>query len=299
MRPNIICVHGAYSNHKTFDKFIEAYQDSYLHDFGFSDPRSTFGQIWAPDLRGHGKSLPYNEQPYSIRSLGNEVHAFVDSVGIKRNPNLFIGHGLGGLCLLDHWIDIGRFGYGGIIVDAQPGMNLNPYPKVLGKTFSTINQWISYVKENYFPQGYQQDIGNLVMKSLSKRNDGSYAWAVDPLFNDSRFTKEVSDRLWKKLKDSKPNKYAKIVFLRGGNSPFTDHDDLRELITMMNESKDREWAYLEEIGNAGHYLHEENPKVLAKAVRDYFVPVFEAQTKEEENPTIITRIDRAKNTKKE
>jgi len=274
LQPHLVLMHSAYRNHQSFDHFIKAYNDTYLHDFDTLIPNPTFGQVWGMDLRGHGMSLQMRQPvPYTARTHSTDLRGFLKEGKIRDEPHAFVANGVGGLALLDHWLGKGDFGHGGVIIDAQPGMSVNPFPKVLGRTFRKFDKWVSFMQETYLPHQPRNVIGALLQRNVYRRKDGVYAWMIDPNFRQPE-EDLFSDGLWKRLKSAKPGPKTKVVFVRGGSSPYTEYDKMKNLVDMMNESQNKEWVHLEEVKGAGHYVQEENPRAVAEALHKYVVPQF-------------------------
>jgi pimeloyl-ACP methyl ester carboxylesterase len=79
--PSIVFVHGALSDHAAADGQLAAFSDTYT--------------AVAYDLRGHGDTPDPRDAPYSIDLLAEDLHAFVEALGLDRP--VLCGVSMGGM----------------------------------------------------------------------------------------------------------------------------------------------------------------------------------------------------------
>lgn len=68
--PPLVFVHGALSDHTAAEQQLAAFSDDYT--------------VIAYDVRGHGRTPNPGNAPYSVDVLAEDLHAFVDALGLDR-----------------------------------------------------------------------------------------------------------------------------------------------------------------------------------------------------------------------
>jgi len=231
--------------------------------FGSSDNWMTLGNIFSKhfqvilvDLRNHGRS-PQSEL-WDYKAMAEDIYLLVKR--LEFNKINLIGHSMGG----------------------KVGMTLaDEYPALLKKLV------VADIAPKYYPVRHQQIINGLLsinlneisnrrdadiqlssyisepgirmflLKNLEKNPEGGFKWKLNLKVIDSHL-ENVGQITLPATKISVPT-----LFLRGINSDYVTDEDIMEIRKYYTDST------VETIGNAGHWIHAEQPEAFTKTVLNF------------------------------
>lgn len=231
--------------------------------FGSSDNWMTLGNVFAKnyqvvlvDLRNHGQS-PHSEI-WDYSSMAEDVSNLADHLKLK-NINL-IGHSLGGkvaMTLADKSPAlINKLVIADIAPKQYPVRHRNIVNGLLSLNLQKIKsrkeadkQLSKYIKE--------YGIRMFLLKNLDKTENGEFTWKMNlGVINDQ--LENVGAATIPAAKIDIPT-----LFVRGANSDHVTDKDIMEIRKYYTKS------IVETIGNAGHWIHAEQPEVFSKTVLDF------------------------------
>ena len=231
--------------------------------FGSSDNWMTLGNICSKhfqvilvDLRNHGRS-PQSEL-WDYPAMAEDIYLLVKR--LEFNKINLIGHSMGG----------------------KVGMTLaHKYPALLKKLV------VADIAPKYYPVRHQQIINGLLsinlneisnrrdadiqlssyisepgirmflLKNLEKNPEGGFKWKLNLKVIDNHL-ENVGEITLPVTKISVPT-----LFVRGINSDYVTDEDIMEIRKYYSDST------VETIGNAGHWIHAEQPEAFTKTVLNF------------------------------
>ena len=231
--------------------------------FGSSDNWMTLGkkfaekyQVVLTELRNHGRSPKSDRWDYPV--MAEDIYELAVDLGFD-HINL-LGHSMGG----------------------KVGMTIaSKYPGFLDKLV------VADIAPKYYPIRHRQIIDGLLsinLRQISSRNEADEVLAnyvEEPgvrqflLKNLDRDSEEGF--IWKLNLDVINNHLENVgaatipasmistptLFIRGINSNYVTDEDIMEIRKFYSNSS------VESIGNAGHWLHSEQPEAFLKTVMDF------------------------------
>jgi len=231
--------------------------------FGSSDNWMTLGKRFASyyevfliDQRNHGKS-PHSEQ-WNYQEMAADIYELAHSLGIK-NVDL-IGHSMGGkvgMTIADKYPDfLNKLVVADIAPRYYPIRHREIIDGLLNINLNTLDgrKEADSILSKYVPE---PGIRNFLLKNLDRDADGNFKWKInlstinDHLENVGVATIPVSEI-------STPT-----LFIRGINSNYVTDEDIMEIRQHFANSK------VESIGNAGHWLHAEQPEAFLNTVLEF------------------------------
>jgi len=227
--------------------------------FGSSDNWISLGRKFAEkytvvlvDQRNHGQSPQSDEWDYQV--MASDIQQLAAKLGFDE-INL-LGHSMGGKV-------------GITIADKYPGLikklvvaDIAPksYPirhRMIIDGLLSINldlidsrQEADIQLENYVPE---PGIRQFLLKNLD-RDNGNFKWKIN-LEVINNHLENVGEATLPSAEISIP-----VLFIRGINSDYVTDEDIMEIRTYFTNST------VESIGNAGHWLHAEQPEAFVKTV---------------------------------
>jgi pimeloyl-ACP methyl ester carboxylesterase len=223
--------------------------------------------ILAPDFRGHGDSQWDDAGHYGLRYHVADITALIDALGISELA--IIGHSMGGQVALAYTAACPSKVSRVACVDIGP--ELSP------RSEARLKQTSSLRRDEYDSLDEVTDYLEIVdpyasrellcgeAADLTRRNaDGRFVWK-----HHYRLAKRTSPdkRLnaagrWETVRSVK----CPALIIRGERSDLLDAGVARRMTGVMNR------AELVEIAGAGHYVHRDQPRLFAEAVRRFLEP---------------------------
>jgi len=208
------------------------------------------------DMRNHGQSPQSDLWNYAV--MADDISKLAKNLGFT-TINL-LGHSMGGkigMTLADKYPDLlKKLIVADIaprhypirhrqIIDGLLSIDLN----LIGNRNEADTQLSKYVVE--------AGIRMFLLKNLTKDQDGLFKWKLNlRIINDH--LENVGEATFPSNRISIPT-----LFIRGINSDYVADDDILEIRKYYLKSS------VESIGNAGHWLHAEQPEAFVKTVIDF------------------------------
>ena len=226
-----------------------------LHGFlGMSDNWKTLGNKYAEDFevhlidqRNHGRSFHSNEFSYNL--LVEDLKNYIDFH--KLDNCILLGHSMGGKTAMQFALTYPELISKLIIADIAPKTYPAHHQYIL-KALSEVDFSIqksrkeieailsSYIKENGVVQ--------FLMKNVYRKNKQQLAYRFNLPILLNKYNEVVTTFNTTKT-FAKPS-----LFLKGSNSNYITTEDSILINSNFTNAK------IEEISNAGHWLHAENPQ---------------------------------------
>jgi len=224
--------------------------------FGSSDNWVTFGkqladhyQVIIPDMRNHGQS-PHSDL-WGYKYMADDIHQLVEKLNFEKVS--ILGHSMGGktgITFADHY---GEIMDKLVVVDIAPRFYPIRHRKILDGLLSIDLQAIKSRKAasdqlaSYVPE---LSVRQFLLKNLDRDGEKSFQWKLN--------LKIINRHLENVGLDTYPKNIIDIptMFVRGINSDYITDDDILEIREYFSD------VSVESIGNAGHWLHAEQPEVF-------------------------------------
>ncbi len=259
----LVLIHGFLDQAQSWKPFVASLQ------------RESTDSLWiiAPDCRGHGDSDwvgagGYYHFPDYVRDLDCIAQA-LGAQSIK-----LIGHSMGGtISLLYSGTFPKRVSRLVLIEGIGPiGMNFSDAPPRMEK-------WISEVRQrgrNHFREYSSIEAGarqlqqtnprlqdelavDLARSGMKRSPQGKWVWKFDPLHRTTSPQPFYSAQAMEFLRRIE----CPVLIVNGRESRHTERPDRQQRLELL---KNKQFA---EIENAGHMVHQDNPKRLADIVRSF------------------------------
>ena len=231
--------------------------------FGSSDNWMTYARHWSeryrvilPDLRNHGQSPHSDTMDYP--SMAADIRELMDDLNIE--SVILLGHSMGGkigMTMADKYPGtIEKL----IVADIAPRKYPVHHKWILDGLMSIDTGRIKSRKEadallaRHVPQ---LAIRQFLLKSLKRDHDGRFSWKLN--------LKVIYESIEKIGAATLPERKITIptLFIRGINSDYITDEDILLIRKYFTDSR------VESIGNAGHWLHAEQPEAFIKTVEDF------------------------------
>lgn len=221
--------------------------------FGSSDNWLTLGrqfsdnyQVVLVDLRNHGQS-PKSEL-WDYPAMAADIYQLSKNLGFNK-INL-LGHSMGGkvgMTLADTYPDLLKKL---IVADIAPRFYPIRHRQIIDGLLSiNMDQIINRREADEQLANFVSvpGIRMFLLKNLEKNDDGSFRWKLN--------LEVINNHLENVGQATLPTKVISIptLFIRGINSDYVTDEDIMEIRKYYSNSM------VESIGNAGHWLHAEQP----------------------------------------
>lgn len=228
--------------------------------FGSSDNWITLGnkfseeyQVVLLDLRNHGQS-PHSDI-WDYPSMAQDIYVLSNNLGFKK-INL-LGHSMGGkvgMTIADKYPQLlNKL----IVADIAPKYYPIRHRKIIDGLLSiNIKQIENRTKAEKQLASYISEpaIRMFLLKNLEKNSEGGFRWKIN-LDIINNHLENVGQATIPTSKISTPT-----LFIRGINSDYVSDEDIMEIRKYYSNSA------VESIGNAGHWLHAEQPEAFMNTV---------------------------------
>ncbi|MBX2904141.1 MAG: alpha/beta fold hydrolase [Chitinophagales bacterium] len=218
---------------------------------------STAYRVWIIDQRNHGKSPFSNEFSYHI--LVNDLHDFFEQNGIEKAH--IIGHSMGGKVAMDFAAQYPEMVEKLVVVDVAPVAYDDRHSHIF-KALLAIDLSRVAGREDVETQlhtllnGEDERTIQFLMKGLYRNDENNFAWRFNVPVLWKAYN-EISDRV-----GGSPF-LGQALFIKGQKSNYITAENFSAIDELFPNNE------LEEIANAGHWLHADAPQVFAEVVERF------------------------------
>lgn len=231
--------------------------------FGSSDNWMTIAKQLAQsfevilvDLRNHGES-PHSDQ-WNYPVMAQDIYQLAQQLGY--NHSNLIGHSMGGKIGMTIAGNYPGFLDKLVVADIAPRAYPIRHRKIIDGLLSINLRQIESRKDAEIAlKAYVQEAGirQFLLKNLTRESEVGFKWKLN-LEVINNHLENVGEATYPSSKIDTPT-----LFIRGINSDYVSDDDILEIRSYYSNSK------VETIGNAGHWLHAEQPEAFVKTVMDF------------------------------
>ncbi len=247
-----------------YRKFGEGEPLFILHGlFGSSDNWVTIGkqfmhrfQVVIVDMRNHGQS-PHSEQ-MDYQSMATDIYELANNLRLKQ-INL-LGHSMGGktgMTIAEQYPGLIKKL---IVADISPRKYPIRHHQIIDGLLSIDLKNIESRKEadvklaDFVPE---YSVRQFLLKNLERDAEKAFKWKLNLEVINNRL-EDVGASTIPKTKIETPT-----LFIRGINSNYVTDDDIMEIRKYFFNSR------VESIGNAGHWLHAEQPEAFINTILEF------------------------------
>lgn len=212
--------------------------------------------VYLVDLRNHGRSEHLND--FDLDLMVEDLRALMDQCALHKIH--LLGHSMGGkVCLrfLENHPDLLQKI---IIIDIAPKYYKRGHDEIfqvlLNFPFDEIqnrNQADTWVGQFIPDFGVRQ----FILKNLHRNEDGKFNWKLNVNSIYKNYENILID-IYPSFPNLKP-----ILFIKGANSYYISDTD------WINIKEHYPNATIQNIANAGHWVHADNPTNLLDAIKKY------------------------------
>ncbi|MCK5700430.1 MAG: alpha/beta fold hydrolase [Cyclobacteriaceae bacterium] len=231
--------------------------------FGSSDNWVTLGKKFAEnyrvvlvDMRNHGRSPQSDSWNYPV--MAEDIYRLAANLGFN-NINL-IGHSMGGKVGMTLAGERPGFLNKLVVADIAPRYYPIRHRNIIDGLLSISLQQIKSRNEaDVKLANYIQNPGirGFLLKNLEKDSKGGFNWKLN-LEVINNHIENVGEATIPSNKISTPS-----LFIRGINSDYITDEDIMEIRKYYANS------IVESIGNAGHWLHAEQPEAFMNTINEF------------------------------
>jgi len=241
--------------------------------FGMSDNWLTVGRelahngfcVHLPDLRNHGRS-PHRDT-HSFRDMCDDLLAYLDQEEIEKVG--VIGHSMGGKTAMHLGLLHPRRVINMVVVDIAPAtycchetslhsVIIDALLKIDPSGYKNHGEILAEIE-----RGVNSGIlARFLGKNIVRNNDGAYVWKLNlPVL------KRYLPVMYAGLEDLAAHAPSpvKTLFVKGDNSDYIQPQHEPDRVRFFPDS------HVVGIGNAGHWVHAEQPDEFVKAVLAFMV----------------------------
>jgi pimeloyl-ACP methyl ester carboxylesterase len=225
-------------------------------------------EVFLPDQRNHGKSPHSGEHNYQV--LADDLLEMMDEYSLSKA--VILGHSMGGKAAMwfaaQHPNRVSQL----IIVDISPrsyldisdeGSHSAYHLKVLGAMSAVDFKGVTglgAIDMQLEEQLPDRSLRQFLLKNVEKKPDTGFSWRL----NINTLIKSLPNLgagLEPFIASGKVINQFPVLFIRGENSGYIKEPDIAIIRQLFPEAK------VVTIGNAGHWLHAEQPAAVIAAIR--------------------------------
>jgi len=224
-------------------------------------------EVYIIDQRNHGKSPHSHEHNY--RLLKNDLKDFMDQQGI--NQAILVGHSMGGKTAMFFATEFSNRIKQLIIVDISPksyyttnSSQLLAHNTIIRAMYNIdfygikSRQEIDVILAKLIPE---IRVRQFLLKNVRRQKSGEFYWGIN--------IKTIKNELYNII-DGLPDHHPEIkgfpiLFIKGEKSDYINDDD-RKVI-----SKIFPFAQIENIPNAGHWVHAEQTELFLQKINNFLL----------------------------
>jgi len=208
------------------------------------------------DQRNHGKS--FHSEEFNYKLLSDDLLAFLEEMHI---PTCHIlGHSMGGKTVMQFLNDHSDTVDKAIVVDISPREYTGGHEKIfdaLQKVDFTKVKSRKDVQINLMASINNLGVVHFLMKNLGRKAEGGFAWKANVDVLEKKYANIRSKIEFDDIIDTP------TLFIKGNNSGYIDKEDVEFINNQFEDVK------IENIDNAGHWVHADQPEILLNSVKDF------------------------------
>jgi len=252
--PPLLLLHGLRSYARTWEHVAQALSGSHL--------------LIAPDFRGRGESSWDPQRSYRTGTYVSDVESLVAMLGLKRFA--IVGHSMGGTVAYTYTARHPDQVTALVIEDIGPGSSTETSgaARILSEMADTPPCFSSLEEVRTYWRGIRPDIteealASRIENTVRPMDDGRYAWRLDMAgIAEARRTPDPAGAvdLWSCVEALR----CPTLVMRGARSDFLPVGICEQ---MAQRQPLLRW---EQVPDAGHYVHDDNPAAFIDLVRAFF-----------------------------
>jgi esterase len=255
--PTIIIIHGLYGASDNWMSVARELSNSY--------------EVYMVDQRNHGKS-PHNES-HTYNNLVDDLKEFMDDQGIEKA--ILIGHSMGGKTVMFFARQYPERINNLIVIDIAPKdyKNLSDFSQQTIDHLNIINAMSSVdlgkiesrndVDKKLSETIQSNRVRQFLLKNLHREKDNTFSWSlnIEALKNNLSSILEGFSKI--EIQNGLNITGFPILFIKGELSNYITENDFPIIRKIFP------YAEIETIGNAGHWVHAEQPEKFLGVIKDF------------------------------
>jgi pimeloyl-ACP methyl ester carboxylesterase len=225
-------------------------------------------RVIAIDQRGHGRSARATDHDYSRASQVEDLAAIIESLGLRTVT--LVGHGMGGanaICFAAEHPDVVT---ALIVIEAAPevlrsGVETLRRLHAAADRFQTLDE-VADLLRDFYPYATTEQVDRRARALVLPTDDGSYAWAFDPVFRDPLARPPEPDpgqRRLANLWECVEHVQCPVMIVSGTETDMVTPEAIQRLHRRILGSRR---SLIEE---AGHAVPTDQPAALAQHIREF------------------------------
>lgn len=251
--PPLIIIHGLYGSSDNWVSIGKQLAENF--------------EVYLIDQRNHGRSPHSPDHNYQL--LKEDLREFMDSQSIEKA--IIIGHSMGGKTAMFFAVDYPERVSRLIVADISPrsykttnSSQLLSHEDIIRAMFNLdfygieSRDEIDEILSKSIPE---ERIRQFLLKNVKRSKDNSYSWSI----NIRAIKNELENIMDGLPKDQQEVIGFPVLFLKGEKSEYIQDED-RKMIQKIFPVAD-----IENIPNAGHWLHAEQPEIFLEKITDFIL----------------------------
>ena len=238
----LIILHGLFGSSDNWMALARSFADRY--------------EVLIPDLRNHGRS-PHSEH-WEYEAMVGDIHQLVSSLKLKKVT--LVGHSMGGkvaMVYADRYRDaVEKL----LVVDIAPRQYAIRHRAIVDALMrielkSTKSR--KEVEKQLLTSVPEWRVRQFLLKNLDRDSQQNFRWKINlPVI--SRHLDNVGLPTYPQQSVDVPT-----LFIRGIKSDYVTDDDIMKIRSCFSD------VAVETIGNAGHWVHAEQPEAFLNTVNQF------------------------------
>jgi esterase len=240
--PHVILIHGLFGSLENLNVIAK--------------PLSEYFNVINVDLRNHGLSPHYDEMNYP--AMAQDIIDLMLHLNIE-NAHM-IGHSMGGKVAMElaltHPGRVNKL----VVLDIAPVAYTARHTKILQALRAVDNESIEDRKQaDSIMSPYIEELGvrQFLLKSLSKDNNGQYAWRFNLKIIDEKYSTITANI------NENNSCLCDTLFIKGNDSDYILPEHRNTITARFKNTKAKV------IHGAGHWLHAQKPLAVNKAINEF------------------------------
>ena len=217
-----------------------------------------------PDLRNHGKSPHSPEHDYE--TMSRDIAAFITSLHLPDKP-FIAGHSMGGKTLMFLLLKKPQIAAKAVILDIAP----KSYPPEGHSMHQMLLETIRNISPDHYHHRTEihsairqklpsEELCQIAFKNLEKTKSGLH-WKIN---TEALYNNYQNILGWPEL-HGHPSVFCPILFVRGETSGYLTETDFPVIRSLFPH------ATFRTLPKASHFLHKEQPELLAQTLICFFM----------------------------